>query len=464
MTDAVPAFRRPALLSHALAPAWVLALAGALVSFDVTAVAVILPLLRADLGVTLAGAVWVMDAYSLAFAGLLFAAGALADRYGRRRVLRLGNAAFALASLLCGLAWDGPSLWAARALQGAAAAFFITGGLAAISLRYPPAQPALRARAFSLIGMAGGAAMALGPTCGGLIAAEFGWRWVFLINLPLCLLADWTIRRVIAETREADGRPLDPLGVVLLTLAIALPVQALLQEGSTIWRWSGVALGGICAVALVWQQRRRSRRQLQPMLDPALFLRRAPLGIVALLLCLSASYWAVLIYLPLWLQAAHALETAQSGLAMLAATVPMLLLPPAGVRLTQRYGWRVLFSVAMLLLAVGMAALSLAVLQQMALPWALLAIALAASGAGLGNAQVSGALVALAPADRAGMASALATVLRQAGFALGIALFGAVAARGYGVSFAVAALAAVLGALAAAVCLPRQLGEGGQAQ
>lgn len=445
---------RPGLLTHPMTPAWVLALAVCLTQFDVTAAAVALPSIRSELGFTLAATAWVMDAYSLAFAGMLFAAGALADRFGRRRILLLGNAGFAVASLLCGLAWDGPSLWLARAMQGAMSAFFITGSLAAISISYPASIPDTRARAFGIIGITGGAAMALGPTLGGLIAGEFGWRWIFLLNLPICAVNEWAVRRVVPETRDEAGRPLDLLGVALLTLAIALPVQALLHDGGPAWRWGGVALGAATAILLVLQQKGRN----QPMLDVALFNRRAPLGVIALLFSISAGYWAMLIYLPLWLQASYGLDMQRTGFAMLAATLPMLALPPLGVRFTQIHGWRANFTGGMLLLAAGLAVLALVSVLKADLFWALTAMMLAASGAGLSNSQISGALVAQALPERAGMASALATVLRQGGFAIGIALLGATsAAAGYGLGFAVAASTALLGALAAALCLPRQM-------
>lgn len=445
---------RAGLPVHPMLPAWVLALAVCLTQFDVTATAVALPAIRGDLGFTLVATAWVMDAYSLAFAGMLFAAGALADRFGRRRILLLGNVGFALASLACGLAWDGPSLWLARAAQGAMSAFFITGSLAAISISYPVTAPDLRARAFGIIGVTGGAAMALGPTLGGLIAAEYGWRWIFLLNLPICAMNEWAVRRMVTETRDEAGRALDLTGVALLTLAIAFPVQALLQEGGAIWRWGGVMLGLVMAVLLAVQQKRR----IQPMLDVTLFTRRAPLGIIALLFSISAGYWAVLVYLPLWLQGLYGLDMQDTGFAMLAATLPMLVLPPLGVRLTRVYGWRANFTGGMLLLAIGLAGLAVVSVLKANLPWGLIAMILAASGAGLSNSQISGALVAQAPAERAGMASALATVLRQGGFAIGIALLGASsAAAGYGFGFAAAASVALLGSLAGATCLSRRM-------
>ncbi|MFN4277379.1 MAG: MFS transporter [Ferrovibrio sp.] len=441
--------------SHPMAVAWVLALSVSLVNFDVTVVAVVLPAIRDELGFSISATAWVMDAYSLAFAGSLFAAGALADRFGRRRMLVLGNAGFALASLFCGLTWDGPSLWFARALQGLCAAFYITGSLAAISLAYPISNAENRARAFGIIGVTGGAAMALGPTLGGFVAAGFGWRWIFLINLPVCAICAWAVRRVIAESRDEEGRALDITGVVLLTLTIALPVQALLHsDGAPAWRWFGAAAGFALGIALIRQQQRRAK----PMLDPTLFRRREAIGIGSLLLSLSAGYWATLIYLPLYLLAAFGLDIEQSGLAMLAATLPMLALPPVGVWVTQRYGWRVNFTGGMLLLTAGLALLVYAALRDASLWFALGAMLLLASGAGISNSQVSGALVALAPPDRAGMASAMATTLRQAGFAIGIALLGAVSGGvDYAAAFGVAALAAALGAVAAALTLRKNL-------
>jgi len=454
MTDALPLTRHRYDFNHPMAPAVVLAFTTCMTQFDVTAAAVALPEIRAELGFGAAGLAWVMDAYSLAFAGLLFLAGALADRFGRRRMLMLGNAGFALASLFCGLAWDGPSLWIARALQGGASAFVITGSFASLSLCYPPSDGASRARAFGIIGVTGGAAMALGPTLGGLVAAGIGWRWIFLVNLPLCALNVWLILRVVTESKDQSGRPLDPAGVALLTLALALPVQAILQDGAAWQRGALVLAGIVCGGALLLQQRKRT----QPMLDPALFTRGPAIGIAILLICLSLGYWAVLVYLPLWLQTAYGLDTQQAGFAMLASTLPMLVLPPAGVWLIQRYGWRATFAGGLAMLAAGGALLALTGVQKWDLSVALAAMTVAAAGAGISNPQVSGALVALVRPDQAGMASAMATVLRQASYAVGIALFG-VLIRGdsFAPAFAAAALAAFVGAVAATLLLPRRM-------
>jgi len=446
MTDRTDSAAAP----RAMRIAWVLALGTSLTQFDVTAAAVALPGIGADLGFGIRGLAWVMDAYSLAFAGMLFVAGALADRFGRLRALRAGNALFLLASLLCGFAWDGPSLWIARALQGVAAAFVVTGGLATVSLAYPAASGE-RARAFGLIGLIGGVAMALGPSLGGFIAAKADWRWIFLLNLPVCLLAEILYARLLPESRDDAGRRLDIAGVLLLTLAIALPVQALLHEDAgLLWRMLLAVAGLLLALLFAWQQRRRA----EPMLDPGLFTRRAALGAGGILLALSLGYWSVLIYLPLFLLGRYGLTAEQGGLAMLAATLPMLALPPLGAKLAVRHGLRLCFLAGLALLALGTGLMAWAAEGAWPLEAMLVAMTVAAAGAGLCNAQASAALMAEAPPARSGMASAMATTLRQGGYALGIAMLGAFWAAGnFSLGFAASAAMAALGCGAAWFCL-----------
>ncbi|WP_370152832.1 MFS transporter [Ferrovibrio sp.] len=446
-----------ALSPQSLLPGLGLALAVCLTQFDVTAIAVALPALRAEFGFGLAGAAWVMDAYSLGFVAMLFLAGAMADRFGRRRLLLAGNVVFALASLACGLAWDGPSLWLARGLQGGAAAFVVTGGYAALSAAYPADDPARRARAFGIIGIVGGSAMALGPTLGGLIADAAGWRWIFFVNLPVCAIADPIVRFATGESRDPDGRPLDLPGILLLTLALMLPVQALLHADGPSWqRWAALGAGLAAAAMLARQQGRLAR----PMLDPALFARRGTIGVAAVLLALSLGYWAQLIYLPMFLQAAYGLAADRTGLAMLAATLPMVLLPPLGAPLVLRLGWRAGLAAGLLLLAAGMAALGLLAGLQAPLSLSLAAMVLGACGAGLIHAQAGSAMVTQAPPGQGGMAAAVTVTLRQGGHAVGIALLGAVLAdrsglaAGFAPGFLLAAAAAALGALAAVVLIP----------
>lgn len=444
--------------AHPLAPALALALAAFLTQFDVTAVVVAMPSIGRDLSFGVAGFAWVMDAYSLAFTGVLLGAGALADRHGRRRALLGGNCLFAIASLACGVAWNGPSLWAARAAQGGAAAFVMTGAIASIAGAYP--KPTERARAFALMGVVSGVAMALGPTLGGVAAAWLGWRSIFLVNLTVCALFAWAVPRVVGETRDTNGRPVDLPGVLLLTLALGIAIETLLQgdQGPT-----GISVGALASASLgaafVVQQRRRP----QPMLDASVFARPAMIGIAALLFALSIGYWAVLVYLPLFLRGAFLLSPEQVGFAMLAATLPMLALPSVGSGLLSRWGWRRLFAAGLAIVAAGDVALAGAAMGVGAgtrLGATMFGMGCIGAGAALAHPQLSGAVVALAPPAQAGMASAVTVVLRQAGFAIGIAALGAVletdvAADGFPRAFALAATASALGSIASMSLLPK---------
>lgn len=316
-------------------PALLLGMAAFLTNFDVTAVVIALPAIARELDFDVAGYAWVMDAYSLAFTACLLLAGALADRYGRRRTMLVGNAVFALASLACGLASDGPQLLAARVLQGIGAAFIVTGSYALIANVYVEAKA--RTDAFAVVGVMSGVAMAFGPTMGGLVSSWIGWRWIFLINVPACALVAWGVPRLVAEAREAEPRPLDLLGVALFTAALTALVEALLHgRTSKPHMMAGLALSAVFLAAFCMQQRNRAA----PILDPGIFARPAMIGVAMLLCAVSVGYWAVLVYLPLFLAAAYGWSSEVAGLALLTATLPMLFLPPWGGRLVGRLGWR----------------------------------------------------------------------------------------------------------------------------
>jgi EmrB/QacA subfamily drug resistance transporter len=438
-------------------PALLLGMAPFLANFDVTAVLVALPAVARELGFDVAGYAWVMDAYSLAFTACLLFAGALADRYGRRRAMLVGNGIFALASLSCGMAWDGPALWGARALQGVGAAFIVTGGFALVASVYVRARA--RTDAFALIGVMSGVAMAFGPTMGGLVSAWIGWRWIFLINLPVCALVARGMPRLVEEAREAVPRPLDILGVALFTAALIALVEALLHgHTSTSHLMAGLGLSAVFLAVFAIQQRSREA----PILDPGIFVRRPLIGIAILLCAVSIGYWAVLVYLPLFFAAAFGWSSEMAGIALLAATLPMLFLPPLGGRLVGRLGWRLHFALALAILAAGNAIIAVALISDGSVPPLIptfCGIVAIGVGVALAHPQLSGAAVSLVPPDLAGLASAVTVVMRQAGFAVGIAVLGAVLhtqgpATGYIWLFTAAAMASAAGLAAALVLLP----------
>ena len=346
-----------------------------------TAVVVAMPGIAKDLGFAVAGAAWVIDAYSLAFTGALLASGALADRFGRRRAMLAGNAVFLMASIACGLATSGPQLLTARVVQGVGAAFMVTGAIALVAGAFP--NHGQRTRAFGIIGVISGVAMALGPTLGGLLASWFGWRWIFYANVPFCLALALAVPRVVAETNDPDGRPLDPLGVVLLTISLGLAIDALLRRDASLAVRAGCLVASAAAALVFVLQQWRSPR---PVLDPRVFATSAMVGVGALLTAIQFGYWAVLVYLPLFLSAGLLVSIEVAGVALLAATLPMLLVPLLGGRFVTRWGWRRFFIVAFGIIAIGDLFLVLAALS--ASP----AVRLAATIAGMLTIGVGAAL------------------------------------------------------------------------
>jgi MFS family permease len=444
-------------ISMPMGPALVLGLAGFLANFDVTSVVVALPLIAKELALGRAGYAWVMDAYSIAFTGTLLIAGALADRHGRRKALLRGNIIFVAASVWCGLAWNDLSLILARAAQGVGAAFLVTGGFSLLASTYP--DQASRARAFSWLGVITGVGMALGPTLGGVVAASIGWRWIFLINIPICAGIAWWTPRLVAEHREDPPRPLDYVGMALFTAALAVLIEALLHgSGSPLRLALGLSGAAALMAGFVLQQQRRA----VPIFETAIFLTRPMTGVAALLAAVSIGYWAVLILLPPLLLASFGLTSDQAGIAMLAATLPMLFVPLVGSRLVERLGWRMFFATALAVLGCGHVILVGALALQDAQPpvWlSIVGMAAIGVGAALAHPQLTAAVVTLVPPTQAGIAAAMTVVMRQGSFAIGIALLGAMLATperidGYIVPLAIAGLACLCGAAAAIFCLP----------
>ncbi|UGY28494.1 MFS transporter [Bradyrhizobium septentrionale] len=442
---------RPSLITS------VLGLGVFLIPFDVTAVVVALPGIAGDLGFAAAGAAWVIDAYSLALTGALLASGALADRFGRRCAMLAGNIVFLLGSIACGAATSGPLLLAARALQGIGAAFLITGAIALVAGAFP--HQSQRARVFGTIGVISGVAMALGPTLGGLLAAWCGWRWIFLANIPFCLTLALAVPRLITETNEPGGRPLDPVGIVLLTLALGLAIDALLRhDASPIMRATGLIAGVATAFGFVRQQ----WRCLNPVLNPRVFATAPMIGVGASLTALQFGYWATLVYLPLFLSTGLHVSMEVAGVALLAATLPMLLVPLLGGRFVTRWGWRRFFMAALGVVASGDALLVVAALsadatmRSIATSAGMLTIGI---GAALANPQLGNVALALAPPAQAGMASAMTMIVRQAGFAVSIAALGAMLkttdmASAFAAPFILAAVGAIAGVVGAATLFP----------
>jgi hypothetical protein len=265
--------------------------------------------------------------------------------------------------------------------------------------------------------------------------------------------------RFVAETSESNRRPLDPLGVALLTISLGLSIDALLRrEASLALRFSCLAGSAAVALLFILQQWRRPH----PVLDPRVFATPAMIGVGALLTAIQFGYWALLVYLPLFLSAGLSMSMEVAGLALLAATLPMLFVPLIGGRFVTHWGWRRFFIVAFGIMATGDGLLVSAALADeslMRLTLTMAGMLTIGIGAALANPQMSGVALALAPPAQAGMASAMTMIVRQAGFSISIAALGASlgttnVAAAFAVPFSLAALLTLVIMIAAVALLP----------
>ncbi|MEU9161660.1 DHA2 family efflux MFS transporter permease subunit [Streptomyces sp. NPDC048424] len=390
---------------------------------DVTIVTVALPDMSADMHTGFAGLQWVMDVYALALAALLLGAGSLADRIGRRRVYLIGLGLFAAASLACGLATGPAELIAFRAVQGIGGAAMFATTMALLSASY---QGRDRGVAFGVWGAVNGAAAAAGPIIGGLLTENFGWRWIFFINLPVSALAVYVTLKAVAESRNPHAGRLDLPGMATFTAGAAAVTYAVIRVGENGWG-SPTTLGllglGVAAFAAFVLVELRSTR---PMLDLSLFRSRTFVAVMAAGLLLSGAAFSYLMYVSLWLQSAEGMSPVGAGLVLLPLSAAGFVVAAVAGRLLHGVPPRLTIGGGLLLIGVG------ALLQAWMLDagdgWTALVPGLLVTGVGVGAATpalAATAMGAVAPA-RAGMAGGALNTARQLGTALGIAVLGAV--------------------------------------
>ncbi|HEX9064018.1 MAG TPA: MFS transporter [Streptosporangiaceae bacterium] len=310
---------------------------------DMTAVNVALPAIGRQLAASLDGLQWIVSGYTLALAGLILLGGSLGDRLGRRRVFLAGVLWFALASALCGLAPTIGVLIAARILQGIGGALLVPGSLAIIQASF--AREA-RPRAIGAWSGLSGVAAAAGPLLGGWLVVTAGWRWVFLINLPVAAVVIVVSLRRLPESRAEGGRPgFDVAGAVLAALALAGISYALIgvPAGAGAGAVGAAAAAGVAAaVAFIAVERARGRSVAgpPPMLPLGIFASRQFSLINVITFCVYAAFGGELFLLVLELQAGAGFSALAAGSALLPVTCLMLVLSPRTAALAQRAGPR----------------------------------------------------------------------------------------------------------------------------
>ncbi|MFG2570918.1 MFS transporter [Streptomyces sp. NPDC048567] len=324
-------------------------LGSSMAMLDSTVVNVALPRIGEDLGANLADLQWTVNAYMVTLAGLILLGGSLGDRYGRRRIFVTGVVWFAVASLLCGLAPNTGVLIAARALQGVGGALLAPGSLALIQASFHPDD---RGRAVGLWSGLGGIGAAVGPFLGGWLVGGPGWRWVFLLNIPLALLCVPIALRHVPESADArsHGR-FDVRGAVLGAASLALVTYALIeaQQGSWTVVLSAVA-GAAAGVAFVWVEKHHS----DPILPPEIFDSRQFTAVNLVTLCVYAAFGGFFFLVALQLQVVAGYSPLQAGSSLLPTTVLMLFFSARSGALAQSIGPRIPLTLGPLLCAAAM--------------------------------------------------------------------------------------------------------------
>ncbi|HZO79971.1 MAG TPA: MFS transporter [Solirubrobacteraceae bacterium] len=394
-----------------------------LVLLDVTIVNVALPTIAKGLHASVSDLQWVVDGYAIALASVMLGGGTIGDVYGHKRVVLGGLTLFGAASLACGLAPSSGALVGFRVLQGLGAALMLPGTLAVITNAYPSEQE--RAKAIGVWAAIGSVALPAGPLLGGALIQAASWRLIFLVNVPLVVVAVTVAALTVDESPKARGRRLDLAGMALGAVLLGLVTFAFIEGGrsglSTIVIATTVA-AVLVGLAFVATEARRD----DPMLPLSLFRDASFSTANTVAGVMNLCTLGLLFTLTLYLQAVRHHTPLVAGVELLPLFLPLSLIAPLGGRLTGRMGPRAPMLAGLLLAAVGV---GLLIVLGAASGYLVMLPALLAWGAGLAllTPAVVAAAVGAVPGDRAGLASAVNNTSRQASGAVGIAAFGALA-------------------------------------
>jgi EmrB/QacA subfamily drug resistance transporter len=387
---------------------------------DITIVNVALPAIQSALHSSFAGLQWVIDAYALSLAALLLTAGSLADRFGRRRLYLVGLTIFTLGSLLCGAAQSTLMLQLSRGLQGVGGAIMFAVSLALLADAFRGKD---RGTAFGIWGAITGVAVAIGPLLGGALTTGLSWRWIFFVNLPIGVVAVVISVLKVAESRSPQAHRPDWLGFVLFTLALSSLVYGLIESSQRSFS-SGLVIGclvgsGVLLVVFVVAE----FRMPYPMFDLSLFRLPTFSGGSVAAFGISASIFAMLLYLVLYLQDVLGYSALGTGVRLLLISGGTLATSAVAGRLSSRVPVRLLIGPGLLLVGIGL--LLMRGLDARSL-WTHLIPGMIIGGLGIGmvNPPLASTAVGVVPPRQAGMASGINSTFRQVGIATGIALLG----------------------------------------
>jgi len=395
------------------------------VQLNVSVVNVAIKPIGAELGGSVSGLQWIVNAYTVAFAALILSAGALGDRIGAKRVFIGGFVLFTAASAICGLAPTLAVLVVARAVQGIGAAVLVPCSLTLLNHAYPDTGD--RARAVGLWAAGASVALSAGPLVGGVLTASLGWRAIFFINAPLGLLGIVLAVRYAAETSQSSERGVDLAGQSSAIVAL-VALAAAMVEGGRRGFTDALVLGGFALVilagaAFVAIQARRTK----PMLPLGLFASRTFSAATAIGLVVNVAFYGLIFVFSLYFQTTRHYSPLLTGLAFGPTTAAVLAADLLAGRLVKVIGIRQVIAAGALLMTASLAGL-LIISRATAYPAIVVQLVALGFGLGLVVPAMTSALLGSVDTSRSGIASGTLNTARQTGSVIGVALFGSLAA------------------------------------
>ena len=423
----VPLHEQPSIHARRWFLLAIMCLSLVLVVMTVSGLNTALPTIQRDLGASASDLQWIVDAYAIVFAGLLLSAGAIGDRFGRRRALLAGLAVFGLGTLVGGVATGSTQLIAGRAVMGVGAAFIMPATLSIITAIFPPEE---RTRAIAIWAGFAGAGSSIGPLVTGALLERFWWGSTLLVNIPLVVGIIAAVVTFAPDSRDDTKTPLDPVAAVLSLVGLSSLIYGIIQGPSDGWTSGRVLpaflVAGVALAAFVaWE-----RRSDHPMLPLNLFRDRrfsTGSGVVIVAFFLIFGFFFLLTQ---YFQFARGYSPLEAGLAGLPPALTLVALSPRSAALAQRYGAARVMAVGLVVTAGGLGVLTTLSPDT---PYVVIAGALAVLGAGVAItvAPATGYIMTSVPQSKAGVGSAVNDTTRELGGALGIALLGSIANTAY---------------------------------
>jgi EmrB/QacA subfamily drug resistance transporter len=398
-----------------------------LIVMDNTIVNVALPTLQRDLGASTSQLQWVVDAYILVFAGLLLAMGALGDRFGRRGALAIGLGIMGLASIASSMANSADQLIATRAVMGVGGALIMPATLSIIINVFTDRRE--RAQAIAIWTATAGAAVAIGPVTGGWLLEHFWWGSVFLVNVPVVVVALVLGQLFVPTSRDPSAPPLDVVGALLSIAGLTALVWAII-EGPNGWTHTSVVGGFVLAAVLLAAFGLWERRTRYPMLDMSLFRNPRFSAASGSIMLTFFAMFGTLFLLTQFLQDVMGYTALQTGIRLLPMAAVQMVIAPASARIVERVGSKIVVAVGLVTAAGGLV-LASRLTADATYGQVVIALLILAAGLALVMPTATESIMGSLPPAKAGVGSAVNDTTRELGGALGVAVLGSVMSSTY---------------------------------